>query len=275
MSKLRKIFKKEKGIVIGAVHFMPLLGYPKFPGIMAVSRNALYDLRAFSRGGVDAVIFENNYDIPHTVEAGAGTAASMAYLGAELTRAARIPVGVNVLWNDFKTSLALAKILKLSFIRVPVFVDTVKTDCGVIKGNAREVIAFRKKIKAEQVALFTDIHVKHSKLLSRFSLVESARRAMHAGSDGLIITGQWTGDAPNLDELARVRKMIGRFPIIVGSGADKNNVAALLRYANGVIVGTSLKQGGARKGEANVTAYTQRVSERKVKKFMIRAGSQR
>jgi len=275
MSKLKKIFKKERGIVIGAVHFMPLLGYPKFPGIMTVSRNALYDLRAFSRGGVDGVIFENNYDRPHTVEVTPEVAVSMAYLGKEIVQATRIPVGVDVLWNDFRTGLALAKILNLSFVRVPVFVDTVKTDCGVIKGDTKEVIAFRKKIKAEHVAIFTDIHVKHSKLLSRYSITESARRAIKAGSDGLIITGKWTGDAPDLDELARVREVVGQFPIIVGSGADEKNAVALLRYANGVIVGTSLKQGGARKGEHNVTAYTQRVSEQKVKKFMIRAGSRR
>lgn len=268
MNKIKDIFRKNENIVIGAIHFPPLLGYPDFPGMKAASRNALQDLKAFSRGGADGVIFENNYDIPHTVEADSGTVASMAYLGAEIARSASIPVGVNVLWNDFKTGLVLAKILNLSFIRVPVFVDTVKTDCGIIKGNARAVVDFRKKIKAERVALFTDIHVKHSKLLSHYSIIESARRAIKAGSDGLIITGKWTGDAPDLDELARVRKAVGRFPIIVGSGADKSNVAALLRYANGVIVGTSLKQGRARKGEANVTAYGQRVDKRKASLFM-------
>ncbi|MFH0712658.1 MAG: BtpA/SgcQ family protein [Candidatus Jorgensenbacteria bacterium] len=266
--KLRKIFKKEHGIIIGAIHFPPLLGYPDFPGMKAASRNALQDLKAFSRGGADGVIFENNYDIPHTVEADSGTVASMAYLGAEIMRSASIPVGVNVLWNDFKTGLVLAKILNLSFIRIPVFVDTVKTNCGVIKGNAREVVAFRKKIKAERVALFTDIHVKHSKLLSRYSIIESARRAIKAGSDGLIVTGKWTGDAPSIDELARVRRVVGKFPILVGSGADEKNINTLLRYANGVIVGTSLKQGNARKGEVNVKTYKQRISEKKIRQFV-------
>ncbi len=269
MARLKKIFKKERNIVIGAVHFPPLLGCPAFPGMAAASRNALRDLRAFYRGGVDAVIFENNYDNPHAIEAGPGTVASMAYLGNEIINVSKIPVGVNVLWNDFKVGLALAKILNLPFVRVPVFVDTVKTDCGIIKGNAREVLAFRRKIKAEQVALFTDIHVKHSKLLSRFSLMESARRAIKAGSDGLIITGNWTGDTPELESLARVRAAVGRFPILIGSGADEKNIGELLRYANGVIVGTSLKKGNIRKGETNVKAYAQRISERKIKRFMV------
>ncbi len=271
MNRIKGIFKKDKNIIIGAVHFPPLLGYPAFPGMAMASQNALRDLQAFSRGRADGVIFENNYDLPHTMEASSGTAVSMAYLGAELVHAARIPVGVNVLWNDFKTSFVLAKTLDLSFIRVPVFVDTVKTDCGVIKGNAREIVAFRKKLKAEQVALFTDIHVKHSKLLSRFSLVESARRAIRAGSDGLIITGKWTSDAPDIEELARVRAAVGKFPILIGSGVDSANVKNLFQYANGAIVSTSLKSGGKQRNETNIKSYKQRIDVRKVRKLLSTA----
>ncbi len=63
--KLDKIFKKTNNIVIGAIHFPPLLGYPDFPGLDVCLKNAIDDLRAFEKGGVDGVIIENNYDIPH------------------------------------------------------------------------------------------------------------------------------------------------------------------------------------------------------------------
>ncbi|MFH1162181.1 MAG: BtpA/SgcQ family protein [Candidatus Jorgensenbacteria bacterium] len=271
MTRLKTIFGKEHGIVIGAIHLPPLLGYPRFPGTEVTLRNALSDLRAFEDGGVHGVLFENNYDQPHTVVAGAGSVAAMTYVGERIKRAAHIPVGVNVLWNDFPASLTLAKLLNLAFVRVPVFVDTVKTDCGVIQGRARQVVAFRRAVHADRVALFADIHVKHAKLLSRWSLVQSARRAMAGGSDALILTGRWTGEAPELAKLKSVRDAVGDFPILLGSGADARNVGALLRYANGVVVSTSLKRGGRRLGEANVKGYAQRIMATKVKRLTAAA----
>ena len=66
MIPLKTIFNKDKNIVIGAVHFPPLSGYADFPGLEVALQNALVDIRAFEAGGADAIIIENNYDIPHT-----------------------------------------------------------------------------------------------------------------------------------------------------------------------------------------------------------------
>ncbi|MCL4403790.1 BtpA/SgcQ family protein [Patescibacteria group bacterium] len=268
MLAFKRIFGKDRNIVIGAIHFPPLPGYPAFPGIKRAEVNASRDLNAFKRGGVDGVIFENNYDQPHVIKAETGTAVAMTYLGERINRSAGIPVGVSTLWNDFETSLVIAKLLGLDFIRIPVFVDTVRASCGVIRGNPREAVAYRRKMKAQNVALFTDIHVKHAKLISRLSLAQSAKRSIAAGSDALIITGEWTGDAPDVKDLRDVRLAVGNFPIIVGSGADDRNIRTLMRYANGVIVSTSLKRGVRKPSEVNVKAYSQRVDIKKVRRFV-------
>ena len=244
------------------------MGYPSFPGIEIAARNARRDLLAFEEGGFDAVIFENNYDIPHVEFIDPASAACMAVIGKEIRSAAKIPVGISVLWNDYRAALAIAKVLELQFIRVPVFVDKVKTAYGIIEGRPKEIIALRKNLGARDVALLTDIHVKHAKLLSHYSLEESAHRAIAAGSDALIVTGQWTGHAPGFDEIAALRKMIGDFPMCAGSGADKDNVAELCRYANGVIASTALKEGRSKPHEVNVKSYRQRISERKAAAFV-------
>ena len=268
MNRIKKIFGKDREILIGAIHFSPLLGYPDFPSFKVAEKNALYDLKVFQDGGLNSVIFENNYDLPHAVIVTPEVGVAMTYLGEKIVCKADVPVGIDVLWNDFRCALAIAKTLSLSFIRVPVFVDTVKTDCGIIRGEAEKVIATRKKFGAEDVAIFADIHVKHSKLLSKYSLVESARRAIKKGADALIVTGKWTGDAPDLRELKELRKAVGNFPIFTGSGADERNIKEILQFANGVIVSTSLKAGQNRKGEHNVKAYDQRVDAKKVRQFV-------
>lgn len=266
--KLVKIFKKNKNIVIGAVHFPPLLGFLEFPGFEIARKNALKDLKALDDGGVDAIIFENNYDIPHTEFVGPEIVASMLSLGAEIKKATTLPIGISVLWNDYKTALSIAKILDLQFIRIPVFVDKVKTNYGIINGEPKKVLEYRKSIGAENVALFTDIHVKHAKLLSKNSLINSAKLAKKNKSDAIIITGKWTGDAPSTKELDTLRKSIGVFPILIGSGADKDNAKTLFQFSNGAIVSTSLKKGVRKPSEVNVKSYAQRIDKSRVKKLI-------
>lgn len=265
MNKLKKIFKKDKNIIIGAIHFPPLLGYANFPGFEMALKNALKDLAAFEKGGVDGIIFENNYDIPHKTFVDSSVVASMTYLGEQIKKATKLPLGVSILWNDYYTALSIAKILNLQFIRIPVFVDKVKTDYGIIRGRAKKIIKYRKAINAENVALFTDIHVKHAKLLSKNNIIASAKLAVKNHSDAIIVTGKWTGQSPSLEELKLLRNSIGSFPILVGSGTDKNNIKSLLKYADGAIVSTSLKSGDEVHGEVNIKFYNQRTDKEKVK----------
>lgn len=269
-NKLFKVFQKKHNIVIGALHFGPLLGYPEFPGNKRIENDALKDLSAFEKGGVDGIIFENNYDSPARVFVDTTSAAAMAYFGAKLKEKATVPLGVDVLWNDYRTALSLAKLLDLKFIRIPVFVDKVRNTYGdVIAGNPSAVREFRKKIGADNVALFVDVHVKHAKLLSKHDLATSARLAMKNSADAVIITGDWTGQAPSIDMLKDLRKKIGNeFPILVGSGADRNNIKEIFKYANGVIVSTALKKGKAQPHEKQVKKWRQRIIRQKVANFI-------
>ena len=265
---LDTIFNKDKNIIIGAIHFAPLFGYKDFPGYKVVLKNCLEDLRAFQEGGVDGVIIENNYDIPHKIFVEKETVELMVRLGQEVKNKSKIPVGVSVLWNDYKSALFIAKEIGAKFIRVPVFVDAVRTSYGDIFANPESVLEYRKKIGAHDVAIFTDIHVKHAELLEKKSINESAKEAVKVGSDALIITGKWTSDAPKLDELKKTRKTVVDFPILIGSGADENNIKKLFDYANGAIVSTSLKDGGTKEDEVNVKSWQQRIIKEKVRRLV-------
>jgi len=267
-TKFHKIFKKRKNVIIGAIHLPPLLGYKNFPGVKVALKNALSDLRAFEQGGVDGVIFENNYDIPHKPVVDKSVIGVMALLGKKIRSATKLPLGVNVLWNDYYASLSLAKLLNLQFIRIPVFVDRVKTECGIIHGKPHEVLKLQSLLKADDVALFTDIHIKHATILSQYSIISSARLAIKNNADAIIVTGKWTGKAPDLNELKTLRKSIGDFPILVGSGTDKENVKSLFEYTDGAIVSTSLKSGRVRSKEINVKSYKQRIDVKKVKNLI-------
>lgn len=267
-TNFHRIFPKKKKVVIGVIHLPPLLGYQKFPGFKITIANTLRDLAVFERGGVNGLLFENNYDQPHREFVEPSVITSMALIGNVLRSKTKLPLGVSVLWNDYRTALALAKALRLQFIRIPVFVDTVKTNFGVIEGAPKEVRLYQKTLRAEGVALLTDIHVKHAKLLSRDTLTVSAQKAMKAGADAIIITGNWTGQAPEINELKTVRSALGSFPLLIGSGVNRSNIRKLLAFADGAIVSTSVKRGGTKAGEVNVKSYTQRIDSSKVSRLV-------
>lgn len=262
--KFLKIFKKDNNIIIGAIHLPPLVGYSKFPGFSVAIKNALADLKAFEKGGADGIIFENNYDLPHKIFVDPPIVSAMTHIGKKLKNATMLPMGISVLWNDYRAALSIAKKLDLQFIRVPVFIDDVKTDFGIIKRQAKKIIKLRNSMGANHIALLTDIHVKHSELLSDNNIVASAKRAIKNHSDAVIITGQKTGDSPVVANVEKVRKHIGSFPILIGSGLDKNNAVKLFEHANGAIVSTSLKYGTKKIGERNIKSYQARIGVRKV-----------
>lgn len=97
MINIKDIFNKDHNIIIGAVHFPPLSGYADFPGLDVALQNALADIRAFEEGGADAIIIENNYDIPHTEFVTAEVAESLTYLAKEISGATTLPIGISVL----------------------------------------------------------------------------------------------------------------------------------------------------------------------------------
>lgn len=264
--KSKSFFNKKT--IIGAVHFMPSPGFDGYQGMIRTLQKASEDVEAFVKGGVDALIFENNYDYPHTILVTDEVKKSMIELIVKISP--QIPFGVSVLWNDYRSALKIAKETGGRFIRVPVFVDKVRTQYGVVEPSYKDVVAYREEIDAEDILLLTDIHVKHAELLSTMSLQESAKRAIEAGSDGLIITGKWTGDAPVLDDLRTIKKLIGNFPVIIGSGATTENISELLKYAYAAIVSTALKTGQETEGEVNLKSFEERIDVEKVKHFMKR-----
>lgn len=239
----QQIFFPVTRPVIGVIHLPPLLGYPEFTTMESTTALALKDLHSLQRGGVDGVLVENEYDHPHQFTVGPEIMASFTWIMYQVMEQATVPVGLEVLLNDWQASLAIAKACGAAFVRLDFFVDKVRVKDRVIEPDPAEIIAYRRKLKAEQVALLTDIQVKYSELLEEKLLATSARQAVTAGADAIIVTGRATGDMPTLTDLQEAREVVGDFPVLVGSGTTPANAAQLFQYADGAIVGTALKSG--------------------------------
>ncbi|MDE1870181.1 MAG: BtpA/SgcQ family protein [Candidatus Micrarchaeota archaeon] len=257
----------EGKFIIGALHFTPLSGYPGFQGREKTLDIAMEDLQAFEKGGIDGIIIENNYDVPHKIKVKKETVEDMLFLGGEIRKRTKLPIGVSVLWNDYESAFLIAKQIGADFIRVPVFVDSVLTDFGEIHANPRGVIDYRNEIGAQKVKIMADVQVKHATMLRPRPIEESVKDAIAHGADAIIVTGTKTGEPPQMAKVESAKGASG-VPILIGSGFEAGNAKELLKYADGAIVSTSLKLGSISKMERNAKDYTLRIDSDKVNNLM-------
>ena len=165
------------------------------------------------------------------------TAATLA-----VKNAVNIPVGVDAAFNDCEANIAIAAITGASFIRVPVFVDTVIFTDGVINPCAKKCMEYRKAMGKEDIKVLADVQVKHAHMVLPYITVEqSAKEAVD--SDGIIVTGTQIGEETPLDLIKRVKNVV-KVPVFAGSGVKAENIKDQLQIADGAIIGSSLKEGG-------------------------------
>jgi len=116
---------------------------------------------------------------------------------------------------------------------------------GIIEGAAATALRYRASLNAEDIRVFADAHVKHGShaIVADRSVAELTRDVDFFQADCVIATGQRTGDAADLGEIDAIRSAT-RLPLLVGSGATRENIGLILAKTDGVIVASSLKAGG-------------------------------
>lgn len=242
--------------VLGMVHLWPLPGAPGYTGygMQTILDRAMRDAEALVQGGVNGLVVENMWDLPYRVgsrvQVEAATAQAVA--AAEVVKAFPLPVGINVIHNGGVTCLAIALAAQARFIRVCVFTGARLWDTGEFDhGCAADLLRKRKELHAEHIHVFADVDKKHSVPFPGIDLATHIAWTEFYGADALIVTGRMTAEAPLLDDVREARRRARR-PILIGSGASEENIAGLLQYADGVIVGSSLKKDGVMENSVDI-----------------------
>jgi uncharacterized protein len=245
---IQEIFGNNK-VIIGVIHCLGFPGSPNYKGgdLSEIYDMALRDAEAYVKGGVHGLIVENHGDIPFSKpeHIGPETAACMSVVTDRIARAFDVPLGINVLANAALPALAVAVAGSASFIRVNQWANAYVANEGIIEGAAATALRYRSLLRAERVRIFADSHVKHGShaIVADRSVPELTRDVDFFQADAVIATGQRTGDTATLGEIDEIRSAT-RLPLLVGSGVTKENIVSILERTDGVIVASSLKQGG-------------------------------
>lgn len=246
--------------IIGVIHL------PRIPRTFArvehrleeIVDRAVDEARAFEREGFSGVIVENYGDSPHSKRVRDPLAiACMALVVREVVRSVSIDVGVNVLRNSGLEAYAVAYAAGARFVRVNALAETVIADSGILEPEAPRMRAIRSNYPG--VKVYADVLVKHGYSLPyAAAVVESTATGgaledyirglvldyiERAGADALVVTGPRTGEPPPIERLRTVKRF-STVPVLVGSGANPENVRELLEHSDGVIVGSFVRRDG-------------------------------
>lgn len=232
--------------VIAMAHLPALPGTPRYDdsgGIDGILEKVSSDVRILIEGGVDGLLFCNEDDRPYSFQAGFESIAVMTRVITEL-HPHSIPFGVDFLW-DAKAALAIANATKADFIR-EVITGVYESDMGLWEPDAADLMRYRRQIDAEKVRVFANITPEFASPLGNRSVAQRAGSAIVSTlPDALLISGPMAGSEPDVATLREAKAAVGdEVPLFLNTGATKDNITQFLAFADGVIVGSSLKVDG-------------------------------
>ena len=230
------------------LHAPPLPGSPEYVGdIVSVRQSVIRDAEALVAGGVDGLMLENFGDTPfYPDRVPAITVAAMTSLACDLRWRFDVPLGINVLRNDGRSALAVAVACGAAFSRVNILCGARVADQGLLQGIAHDLLRERANLQASSIQIWADVDVKHSAAFAERPLADEVQDLIARGkADAVIVSGSATGQPIDLGTLSIVKDAAGATPVLVGSGVTAESIHQLLPYANGAIVGSSLKEDGS------------------------------
>ena len=215
--------------------------------MQAVVDRAEQEAVALAAGGADAIAIENFFDAPFPKDCtDPAVVSAMTAIVQRVQNLVSLPLGLNVLRNDARSALAIAACTGASFIRVNVLSGVMATDQGLIEGQAHSLLRYRRELGVD-VKILADVLVKHARPIGSPNLTVAVQDTIERGlADAVILSGWATGSPPNVEDLELAKSAAGDTPVLVGSGADCDNIATLLAVADGVIVASALKRRGKR-----------------------------
>lgn len=254
---MNELFGTNKPI-IAMCHFKALPGDPGYDqsaGMEYVIESARKDLIALQQGGVDAIMFSNEFSLPYLLKVEQITLAAMARVITALMDDIQVPYGVNVLW-DPTASIDLAVVVGASFVR-EIFSGVYASDFGLWNTNFGEVVRHQHRVGGQKIRLLFNIVPEAATYLAGRDIPSIAKSTVfNHRPDGLCVSGLTAGAQTDSSMLKSVKQAVSDTPVFANTGLRLDNVEAQLSIADGGIVGTTFKEDGIFENSVDVLRVT-------------------
>ena len=249
---IKDTFNCEKP-VIGMLHLLAMPTDPKYKkegGVEAVLERARKDLHALQDGGIDAIIFCNEFSIPYIDNVRTVTVATMAYIIGELKKEITVPYGVHVAQDPYKT-FDLAAAVGAKFVR-ETFFGAYVGDYGLTDIHVGELERHRYDVGCENARTLATFIPEGGMPLDHRPVEQMVKSINHNWHpDGLLVYGVAAGNAIDNNMLAKIESSCDT-PVFASNGVNEDTVVDTLKICDGCIVATSLKVDGKFYNETDV-----------------------
>ena len=189
-----KMFGVKKPI-IAMLHIDPLPGDPLYKSendMDKVVEHAREDLHALQDGGVDGIIFSNEFSLPYQRNMDMVTPAAMAYVIGNLRSEIKVPYGVDAI-SDGRACLELAAAVKAQFVR-GTFCGVYVGDGGLYNNDFSSLLRRKAALPLEDLKMLYFINPESDRNLDTRPLADIAKSTMaKAAPDGLCISANAAG----------------------------------------------------------------------------------
>jgi membrane complex biogenesis BtpA family protein len=234
----------KKKVVLGMVHLLPLPGTPFYQeGNMEQALDkAVADATALYTGGADGCLIQTVDRVyPAADEADYARVAAMAAIVKAVSDATSpaFQIGVQIMLNALKASVAVAKVCGGSFLRCTALVGATLSTSGIVEANPLDFLTYRSHIGAQQIKLIAEVNSMHFHWMGDRTTAEVARMASRMGAAAVEVAH--ADEDTNARLVREVKQAMPHLPVILGGHTTHDNVARRLAEADGVFVGTCLK----------------------------------
>lgn len=243
MSWRKEMFGQEKP-VIALLHIKALPADPLYEGDMeAVAEQAGHDLRALQDGGVDGILFSNEFSMPYQQKTDIVTVSAMAYIIGKLKREIKLPFGVDVI-TDGASTIDLAAATGANFVR-GIFTGAYVGDCGIFNTYVAEVLRRKKALGLDKLKMLYFLNCESDAYMAPREWEHVAKSVIfNCAPDALCISGPGAGQTVSSQWIQKIKACAGETPIFANTGCNASNIMEKLEAADGCCVGTTFKKDG-------------------------------
>jgi membrane complex biogenesis BtpA family protein len=232
--------------IIALLHLRALPGDPLWrPGdsMRNVVKQAALDLDNLQRGGVDAILFSNEFSLPYKNSVEHVTSSAMARVIGELMRDISLPYGVDLIQDPFNI-VDLAAAVEASFVREQL-TGAFVGEGGVMKSDIASTLRRKAALGLHDLRMFYFLNAEADAYLNDRDFKAIARSIIfRCRPDGICVSGSQAGSAPVISLIEEVKTVSGDTPVFCNTGCNARNVHRMLSIADGAFVGTAFKVDG-------------------------------
>ena len=258
-----KMFGVKKPI-IAMLHLDALPGDPLFKygnDMDVVVEHARADLHALQDGGVDGIIFSNEFSLPYQRKMDYVTPAAMAYVIGCLRSEIRVPYGVDAI-SDGKACLELAAAVKAQFVR-GTFCGVYVGDGGLYNNDFSDLLRRKAALHLDDLKMLYFINPESDRNLDTRPLADIAKSTMaKASPDGLCISANAAGQDVDDALIASVKQANPDVVVLCNTGCRINTIERKLTTADAAVVGTTFKKNGIFEENGSLYLYIEGVMQK-------------